>query len=284
MAREPTWGDPEGPFSPHQLRPGDRYELDHGHPVRCAPTGGDGARNALLGGQVLNSDPDVTEAGFDAGFVPSAKSMRAPDIAVGNVPDRPGWIQGVPPLAVEYASVGQDEAALATKIAEFLGLGTRWIWVVRLDTPRRVEVHTPDAPMVVHGIGDTLTAPGVLRNPVPVEALFDRRVANEVTLSNLLQQHGFASLGAVEAKGREEGREEGREAGREEGREEGREAGREAGELTARRALLRKAFELRFGPLTNVLSQALDALPRERLDEVFTRALTEASAEDALAP
>ncbi len=73
MSREPTWGDPQGPFSPDQLRPGDRYELDRGHPIRCAPTGGDGARNALLGGQVLNSDPDVTEAGFDAGFVPSAK-------------------------------------------------------------------------------------------------------------------------------------------------------------------------------------------------------------------
>lgn len=85
---------------------------------------------------MLNSDPDVTEAGFDAGYVPSARSMRAPDISVGNVPDRPGWIQGVPPLAVEYASVGQDEDALATKIAEFLSLGTRWICLVRLDSTR----------------------------------------------------------------------------------------------------------------------------------------------------
>lgn len=275
MAREPTWGDPTGPFSPDHLRPGDRYELDHGHPIRCAPTGGDGARNALLGGQVLNSDPDVTEAGFDAGFVPSAKTMRAPDIAVGNVPDRPGWIPGVPRLAVEYASVGQDEDALASKIAEFLRLGTRWIWVVRLETPRRVEVHTADAPVVVRSVGEMLTAPGVLRNPVPVEALFDRRVANEVTLSNLLQQHGFDSLEAVEAKGREEGREAGREAGREEGREEG--------ELAARRALVRKAFELRFGPLDASISQALDAVTPDRLDEVFTRALTVPSAAAALA-
>ena len=53
-------------------RPEFGLELDHGHPIRRALTGGDGARNALLGGQVLNSDPDVTEAGF----VPSAKARR----------------------------------------------------------------------------------------------------------------------------------------------------------------------------------------------------------------
>lgn len=39
-----------------------------------------------------------------------------PNIAVGNVPDDPGWVRGVPPLAVEYADVGQDEADLQSKI------------------------------------------------------------------------------------------------------------------------------------------------------------------------
>ena len=264
MARTPSIGDPDlepGPFSPEQLRPGDRYELDRGHPIRCAPTGGDGARNALIGGQVLASDPAVTEAGFDAGFVPSSKTMRAPDIAVGNVPDRPGWIQGVPPLAVEYASVGQDEEALATKIAEFLAQGTQWIWVVRLDVPRRVEIHTAGAPVVVRGVGDILTAPGVLKNPVPVEALFDQRVANAVTLSNLLERYGYASLEAV--------------------RDEGREEGREEGALAGRRATLRTAFELRFGALSAAVSQALENAPAGRIDTLLARALTLSSAEEA---
>ncbi len=59
-----------------------------------------------------------------------------------------------------------------------------------------------------------LDAPGVLRNPVPVEALFDRSVAHDVALRNLLQRHGYDSLQSVRDEGRKGGREEGREEGR----------------------------------------------------------------------
>ena len=48
----------------------------------------------------------VEEAGFDAGYSPDEGTLRAPDIAVGNVPQQLGWIRGAPALAVEYASVG----------------------------------------------------------------------------------------------------------------------------------------------------------------------------------
>lgn len=195
-----------GPFHADQVRAGDRYELSNGHSIHCAPTGGDGARGTVAGAEVLDTDPAVDSAGIDAGFSPSPKTLRAPDIALGNVPDRPGWISGVPPLAVEYASTGQDEDELQAKIAELLEAGTRWLWVVRLVGPRRVEVHEKGQPMRTFGPGEELRAPGVLRNAVPVEALYDRSVAHDLTLRNLLQRRGYESLDEVREEGREEGR------------------------------------------------------------------------------
>ena len=43
----------------------------------------------------------VTEAGVDTGCSPDDDILRAPDVAVGNVPDETGWVKGVPTLAVE---------------------------------------------------------------------------------------------------------------------------------------------------------------------------------------
>ena len=203
-----------GPFRADQLKSGDPYELSRGHPVDCLPTDGRGSSANLVGAQVLGSDPDVAEAGVDTGYALSEDTLRAPDVAVGNVPDRPGWVQGVPPLAVEYADTGQDEAELRDKIAELLAAGTRWVWVVRLGLPRRVEVHAPGQPVVIRVAGDLLEAPGVLRNPVRVEALYDVEAANAATLRNLLQRAGYEGLDGV--------REEGKAAGKAEGISEGR--------------------------------------------------------------
>lgn len=203
-----------GPFYAYQVRAGDRYELSKGHAVYCAPTGGDGARGTGAGFEVLDTDPAVDSSGIDAGYSPGPKTLRAPDIAVGNVPDRPGWIEGVPPLAVEYASVGQDEPELQEKIRELLTAGTRLVWVVRLNGPRRVEVYERDVPMRTLGPGDQLEAPGILRNVVPVEAMYDRTLAHELTLRNLLQRRGYETLDAV----REEGHRAGHRAGHGQGR------------------------------------------------------------------
>jgi Uma2 family endonuclease len=195
-----------GPFRADQLRPGDRYELSEGHAIYCTPSGGDGAGGTVSGGIAVSTDPDADSAGFDAGFSPDAGTLRAPDLSVGNVPDRPGWIQGVPKLAVEYAGSGQDERELQNKIAELLAAGTRWVWVVRLLGPRHVEVHERGKPVRVRGAGDALQAPGVLRNAVPVEALYDRDAAHEQALKNLLQRRGYDGLEDVREEGREEGR------------------------------------------------------------------------------
>jgi hypothetical protein len=113
-----------------QLSDGDRYELSGGHPIYCLPAGREHSARNLTGARVLETDPDVEWAGADAGFAPERGMLRAPDIAVGPaaLADlRRGWIPGVPPLAVEYASHDQDENARQAKIADLLCKGTRAI-------------------------------------------------------------------------------------------------------------------------------------------------------------
>lgn len=189
-----------GPFRAAQIRSGDPYELSDGHAIACMTTGGRGSRANLLGGSVLDSDPAVEEAGVDAGYSPSADTLRAPDVAVGNVPDVPGWIPGAPPLAVEYVDTGQDPKDLEIKIAELLAAGTKIVWVAHLVGPRRVEIREAGKPVRVAHQGEELTAPGILRNPVPVEALYDRRAAHEVTFRNLLQRQGYEDLADVRSE------------------------------------------------------------------------------------
>lgn len=198
-----------GPFRPEQLRPGDSYELSQGHALLCEPTGQDGTGPNGLGFAVLDSDPAVRRAGVDTGLALGPDTLRAPDVAVNFEAGDGTWAKSAP-LAVEYAGRGQDEADLRLKISELLAAGTRWVWVVRLVGPRRVEVHEANAPVRTVGEDAELTAPGVLELPVPVRALFDRDAAHEVTLRNLLAAKGYGGIEAVRERGREEGREEGR--------------------------------------------------------------------------
>ena len=85
--------------------------------------------------------------------------------------------------------------------------------MVRLTGPRRVEVHEPGRAPRTAGPGEELRAPGVLRNPIPVEALYDWRVGQRVALRNLLQRQGYEDLDAVLAEGRAQGETEGRAQG-----------------------------------------------------------------------
>jgi len=204
-----------GPFQASQLRSKDPYELSDGHALLCLPTGRRGSTRNLVGGSALETDPKVVSAGVDLGVSTAPGMLRAPDVAVGPIEDVPGWATKAPPLAVEYADVGQDEDALRLKITELLDAGTRFVWVVRLDGEPRVEVHEPGKRMRVARGGAVLRAPGILDNPVPLAVLYDRDAAHEATLRNLLQRKGYVGLEAVREEGREQGREEGREQGRE---------------------------------------------------------------------
>ncbi len=205
------YSTPNGPFTADQVKPGDPYELSNGHAIHCLPSGGRHSGANAEGASVIGSDPDVESVGVDAGFTPEPGTLRAPDVAVG-VSDEPGWSPGVPPLALEYADRGQDEDDLTDKIRDLLAAGTKFVWVVRLDGPRRVEVYTPEEKMRLAHPGDELKAPGVLRNPVPVEALYDKQAAQKVTLRNLLQRQGYEDLDAVLDAGKDEGRLEDRRA------------------------------------------------------------------------
>jgi hypothetical protein len=200
VARSPS--DPlVGPYRAEDIRPGEPYELSDGFKISCMGTGQRGSRSNGSGFMVLDSDPDAPPAGVDAGVSPVPTMLRAPDVAVGGLADEPGWATTAPPLAVEYADRGQDEPELQKKIVELLRSGTLFVWIVRLAGPRRVEVHEPGKPVRVVGPGGTLEAPGLLKNPVPIEALYDRDAAHEQTLKNLLQRRGYQSLEAVKDEG-----------------------------------------------------------------------------------
>jgi hypothetical protein len=194
----------KGPFRADQIRSRDPYELSNGHAILRMTPSGRRSRAKRLGGLVLGSDPAVKEAGIDTGDSHSSDTLRAPDVAVGNVPNTPGWVQGAPPLAVEYCDTGQDGKELAVKISELLAADTRMVWVVHLSGPRQVEVHeSGQEPRLVRP-GEELTAPGILQNPVPVEALYDRQAAHAVTFRNLLQRQGYQDLDEVRSEGQQQ--------------------------------------------------------------------------------
>jgi len=195
-----------GPFRADQIHPGDPYELSDGHAIVSEPSGRRHGRRHLIGGAALATDPAVEEAGVEVGHVLDEATLRAPDVSVGGVADEPGYAHSAPRLAVEYVERGGEEADRARKVAELLGAGTELVWVVRLAGERRVEVHRAGEPAIVKHLGDVLEAPGILRNPVPVAALYDGSAARAVMLRNLLQRAGFADLDAVRDEGRVEGR------------------------------------------------------------------------------
>lgn len=264
-----------GPFLAEHIREGSPYELSDGHPMLCLPSGRRGGRSNLIGGEVLETDPAVKAAGVDIGFSKDASHLRAPDVSVGDFSNEPGWAPGAPPLAVEYADTGQDEDELKKKIGELLGAGTKHVWVVRLVGPRRVEIHEPGRKMRLAKPGDSLTAPGILKNPVPVLALFDREAAHEATLRNLLQRRGYEDLAAVRAEGQLEGKLEGRVEGKAEGKAEG--------EITGLREALFAVLKARGLPISKD-ERALIMVARDAsvLGHWVARAATADSTRDAL--
>nr|VFK32568.1 MAG: Putative restriction endonuclease [Candidatus Kentron sp. MB]VFK35386.1 MAG: Putative restriction endonuclease [Candidatus Kentron sp. MB]VFK77271.1 MAG: Putative restriction endonuclease [Candidatus Kentron sp. MB] len=158
----------------------------------------------------------------DAGFELKEDTMRAPDVSVAPPKKNHGWFLGAPPLAVEYADRGQNEADLQKKIKELLAAGTRYVWVVRLIGPQRVEVYAKGKTRRILSATDLLEAPGILRNSIPVHALFDADAAYRVTLRNLLQRKGYDSLEMVRQEGESEGRTQGKAERKAEGSLEAR--------------------------------------------------------------
>ena len=212
-------------------------ELSDGEPILCLPTLARGASAQNLGSAVLQSDPAVEYAATEVGFSPHPKMLRAPDVAVLPGPPQDGWLKEAPPLAVEYADRGQDKADLKKKIREYLENGVKLVWVVRMDVPRHVEVYTPDGKKEIFGPGRQLLAPGILANPVPVEALYEPGAARETVLRNTLARAGYSGL--------------------EEVFEEGKVEGKEVGAALALRETLASVYTARFGAIPPELHEAL---------------------------
>lgn len=191
-----------GPFRASQLRDGDRYELSDGHAIYCPPASLRRGQASLTGAGVIDSDPAVPGVAANVGIAfNNDRNLRAPDtIVTADAPPQPGWLDVAPPLAVEYVEPGHDEVDLSAKISELLALGVRYFWVVRLTDPVRVEVHTQGEPVQIVDADETLTAPGVLQNPLPVRALVDPVAARPVMLHNLLQRRGYASFAEFQAE------------------------------------------------------------------------------------
>lgn len=254
-----------------QVREGDRYEVSDGHRIEMCPAGGRGGRANLVGASVLDTDPGVKSAAIDTGFTTHPKMLRAPDISVGTIPDAPGWVRGAPPLAVEYADTGQDEVQLQQKIKELSAASTVYVWVVRMQEPRRVEVYERGEHLrtVTKGF---LSAPGVLKNRVPVRALYDREAAHEATLRNLLQRKGYASLEDVEEKAARKGRREGNKKGRQRGHKEGL--------LEGQRRTILRIFTARFGEPTPEFLERLQSASSDALDSLTEKLATAATADD----
>ena len=249
------WNDPAGPYQAHQIRDGEHVELSDGHAIHCMTAGRRHAQSNLVGGSVLDTDPAVTSSGTASGIAfNDDKNLRAPDIVVNADMNGDGWVREAPPLAVEYAGVGQDKEQLARKIKELHEFGTRYIWVIHLVGPLRVEVHERGLPMrTVPGDG-VLTAPGVLQNPVPVRALVDRDAAHEATLRNLLARHGYPSIDAIREEGRDEGLKAGLEAGHKRGLDQQLARAREAlqRQLQSRGWTLAPGLQARIAACTDI--------------------------------
>ena len=150
------------------LKAGDigRCELVRGRLVMMVPAGADHgrianevafrltrfARSRKLGtvfgaetGFFLSRDPDTVRAP-DAAFVRKGR-LTAP---------RRGYYPGAPDLAVEVVSPDDRPGEVGEKVAEWLGAGTRAVWVVDPEA-RAVTVHEPGK--AARGIPET----GVLR-------------------------------------------------------------------------------------------------------------------------
>jgi Uma2 family endonuclease len=105
----------------------------------------------------------------DMGFVLATdpETVRGPDIAfvsAGRVPERgfePGFWHRAPDLAIEVLSPSNRRAEIEEKIADYLGAGTRLVWVVD-PAARTVTVHQPGAAARVLGSGDVLDGAPVL--------------------------------------------------------------------------------------------------------------------------
>lgn len=230
---------PLAPIHAYQLDAPSPYELSDGKLVACAPATIEHADAVLAGAIAIGTDPTAIKPMINCGYSPDPTILRAPDISVGRFIGGSGWVQGSPELAIRYVEPTQDAEDLARFIFEMLTAGTRWVWVVRLGGPRRVDVYSFAIVKRSYTSGQSIEAPGVLKNPVRVDALYMRELATDAAFTNLTQRRGFNDLQAMLAYSDKIGSMRAKRAGRRDG--------------------LREAIRLLFDARGWTLSEAQDA-------------------------
>jgi Uma2 family endonuclease len=132
--------------------PGDgKYELVDGELVQMSPAGG---RHGKISAKLLiRAGAFVEEHGlghvFDGqtGFRLRNGNLRSPDVSFVGIDRLPegvprGFLHLAPDLAVEVLSPDDRAADVARKVAEYLNLGVRLLWVIDPDT-RSAVVYRP---------------------------------------------------------------------------------------------------------------------------------------------
>ena len=116
-----------------------------------------------------------------------------------------------------------------------------------------------------------LLAPGILANPVPVEAMYDPHAARETVMRNVLSQAGYSSLEAVLAEGESLGRAEGEAVGL----AKGEAAGIAKGETQGTIAALLEVYRARFGNPPSNLAEIFARQDAATLRPLFSVLVTE---------
>ena len=163
---------------------GKRTELVEGELVVMAPAGGRHGRIAhraavFITNHVLNRDMgEVFAAGTGFLLRRDPDTVRAPDVAfvsserLGTDEAPAGFLKMAPDLAVEVVSPSDSAAAVQSKVEDWLGAGTRLVWVVYPDT-RSVTVYRSLNEAEVLSEPDALDGAPVLTDfAVPVGDLF----------------------------------------------------------------------------------------------------------------
>ncbi|MFN2417070.1 MAG: Uma2 family endonuclease [Pyrinomonadaceae bacterium] len=146
---------------------GFRYELVKGELRRMSPTGWEHGEVVINISLLLGNYVKANKVGFCGGAETGFKiasdpdTVRAPDLSFVSRERRPEgdarkkFFSGAPDLAVEVLSPGDTRREVKEKVEDWLGAGTRAVWIV--DPGRRtVKVYRSGAEVMHLSEGDEL--------------------------------------------------------------------------------------------------------------------------------
>jgi Uma2 family endonuclease len=162
-----------------------RYELREGELRIMAPPGDEHGDVEFTIGLLLGIHGQEKGHGRGRSGESAIILKRNPDTVVGadavfltqdQLPprrSREGYLETIPALVVEIRSKNDTNAEVSEKMADYITAGVRTVWVA--DPGRRtLTVHRSGEPPLELGVGDTLTAEGIIPGfAVPVAKLFE---------------------------------------------------------------------------------------------------------------